>query len=54
MRILWFNWRDIRNPEAGEAELYTHEVMKRLTEIGHDMTLFTSRFKNCQLNENID
>ena len=54
MRILWFNWRDIRNPEAGGAEVYTQEVMKRLAKKGHEMTLFTSRFKGCQLNENIN
>ena len=54
MRILWFNWRDILNPEAGGAEVFTHEVMKRLSKRGHEMTLFTSRFKGCQLNENID
>lgn len=54
MRILWFNWRDIRNPEAGGAEVYTHEIMKRLASKGNEMTLFTSRFKGCELNENID
>ncbi len=54
MRILWFNWRDIQNPEAGGAEVFTHEVMKRLTRRGLEMTLFTSRFKGCQLNENIN
>ena len=54
MRILWFNWRDIRNPEAGGAEVYTHEIMRRLIKRGYNMTLFTSRFKGCQLNETID
>jgi glycosyltransferase involved in cell wall biosynthesis len=54
MRILWFNWRDSQNPEAGGAEVYTHEIMKRLTRRGYEMTLFTSRFRGCQLNENID
>jgi hypothetical protein len=54
MRILWFNWRDIRNPEAGGAEVFTHEVMKRLSRRRHGMTLFTSRFKGRQLNENIN
>jgi hypothetical protein len=54
MRILWFNWRDILNPEAGGAEVFTHEIMKRLANRGHEMTLLTSRFKDCQLNENID
>jgi glycosyltransferase involved in cell wall biosynthesis len=54
MRILWFNWRDLRNPEAGGAEIYTHEVMKRLAKKGYDITLFTSRFRDCQFNENIN
>ena len=54
MHILWFNWRDILNPDAGGAEVFTHEVMKRLTKRGYHMTLFTSRFKGCQLNEIID
>jgi glycosyltransferase involved in cell wall biosynthesis len=54
MRILWFNWRDLRNPEAGGAEVYTHEIMKRLAKRGHDTTLFTSRFKDCESNENIN
>jgi glycosyltransferase involved in cell wall biosynthesis len=54
MRILWFNWRDLRNPEAGGAEVYTHEVMKRLAKKGYDISLFTSRFRGCQSNENIN
>jgi glycosyltransferase involved in cell wall biosynthesis len=54
MRILWFNWKDLLNPDAGGAEVYTHEVMKRLSKRGHEVTLFTSRFKDCQLNENIN
>jgi glycosyltransferase involved in cell wall biosynthesis len=53
MRILWFNWRDIQNPEAGGAEVFTHKIMERLAKKGHEMILFTSRFKGCQLNENI-
>jgi glycosyltransferase involved in cell wall biosynthesis len=54
MRVLLFNWRDIRNPDAGGAEVFTHEVMRRLVKRGYEITLFTSRFKGCQLNENID
>jgi hypothetical protein len=41
MRILWFNWRDLRNSEAGGAEVYTHEVMKGLARRGHEMIVFT-------------
>jgi hypothetical protein len=54
MHILWFNLRDIQNPEAGGAEVFTrvYVLMKRLTKReSHKMTLFTLRFKGCQLNE---
>ncbi len=54
MRILWFNWRDIRNPEAGGAEVLTHEISSRLSKRGHDMTLFTSSFQNSLDSEVID
>jgi glycosyltransferase involved in cell wall biosynthesis len=43
----------IQNPEAGGAEVFTHEVMKRLATRGHEMVLYASKFKGCQLNENI-
>ena len=54
MKILWLNWRDIKNPEAGGAEIYTHEIAKRLVEKGHSITLFTSEFKGCKKEEEID
>ena len=40
MRLLCLNWRDIKHPEAGGAEVLTHEVMKRLVAYGHEATLF--------------
>ena len=54
MKILTFNWRDIRNPEAGGAEIYTHQILKRFARSGYDVTLFTSRFKGCNKKETID
>jgi hypothetical protein len=36
---MWLNWRDVLNSEAGRAEVYTHEVLKRLTQRGYDMRL---------------
>ena len=54
MRVLWFNWRDIKNPAAGGAEVFTHEVMSRLVRKGHDMTLFTAQFLGCLDYEEID
>lgn len=54
MRILWFNWRDIKNPDAGGAEVFTHEVMTRLAKMGHEITLFCPLFQNAKSKEKID
>ena len=54
MRIAFFNWRDIRNPLAGGSEVYVHEVLSRLAERGHRVTLFTSSFPNSRARETID
>jgi len=53
-RILWYNWRDIRHPEAGGAEVFIHQIMVRLANRGYESTLFTSTFQDSQKNENID
>jgi glycosyltransferase involved in cell wall biosynthesis len=50
LKILVFNWRCWFNQEMGGAEVFTHEVLKRWAEDGHDVTLFTSKYKGC-LNE---
>jgi glycosyltransferase involved in cell wall biosynthesis len=53
--ILWFNWRDIKNPEAGGAEVFTHEVASRLVKKkGYNIALFTATFPDCSLYEEID
>ena len=44
LRILFLNWRDIENPDAGGAEVFTHEVAKRWVAAGHDVTLLASGF----------
>lgn len=54
MRILWLNWRDIKNPEAGGAEVMTHEIARRLADRGHDVTLFTSLYLASPHTESID
>ena len=54
MNLLWFNWKDIKNPESGGAEVYTHEIAKRLVKRGYSVTLFTSKFKGCKMEEIID
>ena len=54
MRVLWFNWRDLKNPDAGGAEVFTHEVMIRLAKMGHEITLFCPLFPNATPKEKID
>ncbi len=53
-KILWFNWRCWLNPDMGGAEVFTHEVMKRWVQAGHEVTLFTSRYPNSKPEEVLD
>jgi glycosyltransferase involved in cell wall biosynthesis len=54
MNILIYNWRDIKNPEGGGAEVFTHEIAKRWVENGNNVTFFTSAFSGCKNEEKID
>jgi len=54
MKILIFSWKDIKNPFAGGAEVYTYEICKRLVAKGHAITLLTPKFKDCKEYEVID
>jgi glycosyltransferase involved in cell wall biosynthesis len=44
MKILWLNWKDRENPEAGGAEVVNEELAKRLVVDGHEVTFLTSGF----------
>ncbi|MBI2028405.1 MAG: glycosyltransferase family 4 protein [Candidatus Levybacteria bacterium] len=54
MKILIFNWRDIKNPSSGGAEILTHEMAKRWVRLGHSVTQFSSKFPNCLSEEFVD
>lgn len=54
MNILIFNWRDIKNPKGGGAEILTHELAKRWVSGGHYVTLFSSEFPGCEKQETLD
>jgi glycosyltransferase involved in cell wall biosynthesis/O-antigen/teichoic acid export membrane protein len=54
LRVLILNWRDILNPDAGGAEVFTHEVARRWARSGHDVTLWTSRFPGAPRSEVLD
>ena len=54
MKILIFNWRDIKNPASGGAEILTHEMAKRWVRQGHLVIQFSSYFQGAKKEEIID
>jgi len=54
LKILILNWRDIKHPRAGGAEIRLHEVYSPLTELGHEVVLYSCSFKNSANFEKID
>lgn len=48
MKILWLAHRDPQNPKAGGAEKIILEVGRRLVNNGHEVTIFSGGWKNCQ------
>ena len=44
MKILILNWRDVKHPDAGGAELHVQEIASRWARLGHEVTLFCSSF----------
>ncbi len=43
--VAFFGWRDLRDPRAGGAELYTHDLLATLAQAGYRCTLFVSHAK---------
>jgi len=54
MRILVFNWQDIKNPLGGGAEGHFHEIFRRIAARGHEVTLLCSTFPGAPREETID
>lgn len=54
MHIVILNWRDIKNPHSGGAELLTHEISKYLVKRGHKVTQFSAQFSGSKHKEIID
>lgn len=51
MNILIFSWRGPNHPNAGGAEISTHEHAKGWVKAGHNVILFTSAFDGCKREE---
>lgn len=54
MRILIFSWRGPGHPNAGGAEISTHEHAKGWVKMGHEVTLFTSIYQGGKEEEVVD
>lgn len=53
-KILVINWRDIKNPEAGGAEMYYHEIFRRIASRGYEISVLAHSFDGAAPREVID
>lgn len=53
-RILILNWRDIKNPKAGGAEILTHEIAKIWVSYGCTVTQISANFPGAKRREKIN
>jgi glycosyltransferase involved in cell wall biosynthesis len=53
MKILWFTWKDKKNPLAGGAEAVNESIAERLVQDGHEVILIVGGFKNALPEETI-
>jgi len=42
MRILLLNWRDLKHPSSGGAEVWAHRIAEGLVNRGHEVTFFAA------------
>ncbi|MFO7649835.1 MAG: glycosyltransferase family 4 protein, partial [bacterium] len=54
MRILVINWRCMKNPLAGGAEIYLQEIFRRIVGRGHEVTQLAERFAGSLPDEYLD
>jgi glycosyltransferase involved in cell wall biosynthesis len=54
VKVLAVNWRDMRNPEAGGAEVHLHEILSRLAARGHEAVQVSATFPHCSPDDEID
>lgn len=54
MNILILNWRDIKNPKSGGAEIVTMKHAKAWVKSGNNVDWFASEFKSSKKNESVE
>jgi glycosyltransferase involved in cell wall biosynthesis len=54
MRILLLNWRDLRHPSSGGAEVWAHRIAEGLVKRGHEVTFFAAHVAGATEKENVN
>ena len=54
MRILFLNWKDVKNPDVGGAEIIAFEFARRLVKDAHEVIFFSRTFPGCRKQEVLD
>lgn len=54
MNLLWFTWKDGKNPYAGGAEVVNEELAKRLVAEGHEVIFLARDFAGAKKEEMVD
>lgn len=54
MNLLWFTWKDGKNPYAGGAEVVNEELAKRLVAEGHEVIFLVRDFAGAKKEEMVD
>lgn len=54
MHVVALNWRDLKNPLGGGAEVHMEEILRQLGRRGHRCTLLTSRYPGAAAEEQAD
>jgi glycosyltransferase involved in cell wall biosynthesis len=51
VNLVWFSWKDLSHPLAGGAEVVADNILSRLAQDGHNVTLITSSPKGLKKEE---
>lgn len=54
MKILWFTWKDLKNPQAGGAEVINEAIAQRMVRDGLEVILVVAGFPGCVGEEVVD
>jgi len=54
MKILWFTWKDIKDPYAGGAEVVANQLAKKLVADGHEVVFLVRGFRSMAKEEMVN